>query len=132
MNLFHSATVVASTVLTPPPPPPNLIRGGRLRKTSKGLISFAPFLAGASALALGALLSTTSPVEAGTCATAGQPAGTARCADPANSMDRTVSLTASTTGPFTVTDAPNFGLDVPMANSKGIEITSSFTTGLIT
>ncbi len=108
------------------------IRGGRLRKTSRGLISFAPFLAGASALALGALLSTTSPVEAGTCATAGQPAGTARCADPANSMDRTVSLTASTTGPFTVTDAPGFGLDVPMANSKGIAITSALTTGLIT
>ncbi len=133
MNLFHSATVVVSAVTkSPPPPPPNLIRGGRLRKTSKGLISFAPFLAGASALALGALLSTTSPVEAGSCSTANQPAGTARCADTADSTDSTESLTASTTGPFTVTDAPNFGLDVTAANSKGIVITSSSTTGLIT
>ena len=47
--------------------PSGFIRGGRLRKTSKGLISFAPFLTGASVLALGAILATTSPVEAGSC-----------------------------------------------------------------
>ncbi|MCY4033104.1 MAG: hypothetical protein OXF19_03650, partial [Hyphomicrobiales bacterium] len=47
--------------------PSEFIRGGRLRRTSKGLVSFAPFLAGASALALGALLATTPPAEAGTC-----------------------------------------------------------------
>ncbi|MCY4032880.1 MAG: hypothetical protein OXF19_02510, partial [Hyphomicrobiales bacterium] len=129
MNLFHSATVVVSAVTkSPPPPPPNLIRGGRLRKTSKGLISFAPFLAGASALALGALLSTTSPVEAGSCSTANQPAGTARCANPVNSTDQTVMLTAPANGSFTVTDAPNFGLDLQTANTKGIVIDTVTTT----
>ncbi|MCY4030725.1 MAG: hypothetical protein OXF05_01255, partial [Hyphomicrobiales bacterium] len=125
MNLFHSATVVVSAVTkSPPPPPPNLIRGGRLRKTSKGLISFAPFLAGASALALGALLSTTSPVEAGSCSTANQPAGTARCADTADPSDGTETLTTPANGSFTVTDAPGFGLDVQAANSKGIVVNS--------
>ncbi|MCG8620807.1 MAG: hypothetical protein MJE68_02245, partial [Proteobacteria bacterium] len=48
-----------------------LIQGGRLRKTSRGIISFAPFLAGASVLALGALLATSSPVEAGSCSETG-------------------------------------------------------------
>ncbi len=46
-----------------------LIQGGRLRKTNRGIISFAPFLAGASMLALGALLATASPAKAGSCDT---------------------------------------------------------------
>ncbi|MCY4034180.1 MAG: hypothetical protein OXF29_00815, partial [Hyphomicrobiales bacterium] len=104
------------------------IRGGRLRKTSKGLISFAPFLAGASALALGALLTTTSPVEAGSCATAGQPAGTARCGDGADDSDSTEELEAPENSSFTVTDADNFGLNVQSANMKGIVITTKATT----
>ena len=59
--------------LTPPPPlrsdiksHSGFIRGRRLRKNSKGLISFASFLTGASVLALGAFVATTTPVVAGT------------------------------------------------------------------
>ena len=130
MNLFRFTAVATSAVITPPPPPPppEFIRGGRLRKTSKGLVSFAPFLAGASALALGALLTTTSPVEAGSCATAGQPAGTARCADGADDSDSTEELEAPENSSFTVTDADNFGLNVQAANMKGIVITTEATT----
>ena len=50
-----------------------LVQGGRLRKTNRGIISFAPFLAGASMLALGALLATASPAKAGSCDTETKP-----------------------------------------------------------
>ena len=78
------------------------------------------------------MLSTTSPVEAGSCATAGQPAGTARCADGADDSDSTEELEAPGSGPFTVTDADGFGLNVQAANMKGIVITSVTGSGLIT
>ncbi|MCY4033498.1 MAG: autotransporter outer membrane beta-barrel domain-containing protein [Hyphomicrobiales bacterium] len=73
-----------------------VIQGERIRKTNRGIISFAPLLAGASMLALGALLATTSPTEAGTCGTddktTDKTAVERICTDPANSSaDRAVS-----------------------------------------
>ena len=43
--------------MTSPRSAPAILRGGRLRKTARGVFTFAPFLATASAVALGALLS---------------------------------------------------------------------------
>ena len=45
--------------------PGKQIKGGRLRKTAVGIISFALFLASVSAVALGALLGVSSSAEAG-------------------------------------------------------------------
>ncbi len=93
-------------------PSPEFIRGGRLRKTSKGLISFAPFLAGASVLALGALLATSSPVQAGNCTEEPMGSGMWICSGAANSNDvpfvRVIGAGQSTT----FTDTDDFGLSV--------------------
>ncbi|MCY4030954.1 MAG: autotransporter outer membrane beta-barrel domain-containing protein [Hyphomicrobiales bacterium] len=73
-----------------------LIQGGRLRKTNRGIISFAPFLAGASMLALGALLATTSPVKAGTCDTVDRTTSERLCQNPASSADDAVYIDLGT------------------------------------
>ena len=91
------------------PSSPEFLCGGRIRKTSKGLVSFAPFLAGASALALGALLATISPVEAGSCPGSGE---TRECTGAASSMDVPVLHAIGENMSATFTDAPGFGLSV--------------------
>ena len=107
--------------------PPEFIRGGRLRKTSKGLISFAPFLVGASVLALGALLATSSPVQAGSCSLQGNPSAAnghnvlcSGAADSAN--DRTETIQSSIAGAaLEITDDGTFGLDV--SSGRGLAVT---------
>ncbi|MCY4031376.1 MAG: autotransporter outer membrane beta-barrel domain-containing protein [Hyphomicrobiales bacterium] len=112
-----------------PPPPPELIRGGRLRKTSKGLISFAPFLAGASVLALGALLATTPPVEAGTCPQMGQ---VRECSGgPANDGDSAIVLTVGAGESLTLTDTADFGINTGTSNA-GVSIATDATSTFVT
>ena len=110
---------------------PFLTRGGRLRKTSKGLISFAPFLAGTSVLALSALLATSSPVEAGTCREAGR-TGVWTCSSAANSSnDNTQSITGRENQDIDVTGNATFGLNSSGNTGFGIMVTSVATTGTI-
>ena len=110
------------SILPYKPSPSEFIRGGRLRKTSKGLISFAPFLAGASVLALGALMAATTSVEAGNCdetATAGVWTCTG-AADSTNDMMQTIE-TPTAGGALEITDDGTFGLDV--SSGQGLAVT---------
>ena len=107
--------------------PYGFIRGGRLRKTSKGLISFAPFLAGASVLALGALMATTTPVEAGMCTETGT-TGMWTCTGAAGS-DNQVSITGRANQNIDVTGDTGFGLNV--SSRDALDINSVATTGTI-
>ncbi|MCY4049272.1 MAG: autotransporter outer membrane beta-barrel domain-containing protein [Hyphomicrobiales bacterium] len=107
-----------------------LIQGGRLRKTNRGIISFAPFLAGASMLALGALLTTTPPAGAGTCNTATPSTDTKRiCSGAADeSSDRGITFEmvgqmGHTTSVRFTDDGMPFGLSVD--NDGGIRILSN-------
>ena len=112
------------------------IRGGRLRKTSKGLVSFAPFLAGASTLALGALLATASPVEAGNCGafdgdtTAGWVSTCTGGVNAGGDITATVEPTAQQTGSVTVGDGDSFVHEV--ASGEGIRINTLNTNALLT
>ena len=102
------------------------IRGGRLRKTSKGLVSFAPFLAGASTLALGALLATASPVEAGSCGsfqgdtTMGWVSTCSGAVTAGGDSTITVKPMAEQTGSLLVGEDGSFVLDV--ASGKGLVV----------
>lgn len=90
-------------------PLPEFIRGGRLRKTSKGLISFAPFL-GASVLALGAMLATSLSVEAGMC-TSENDDGVYVCSGIADSdNDMTQNLSAGSGEALMITSGSDFGI----------------------
>ena len=105
------------------PPFSEFIRGGRLRKTSKGLISFAPFLAGASVLALGALLATSSPVQAGSCTEEPDMSGMWTCtgaADSTSDMIQTIE-TPTAGGALVITDDGTFGLNV--SSGQGLAVT---------
>ena len=104
--------------------PSEFIRGGRLRKTSRGLASFAPFLAGASTLALGALLATASPAEAGNCPDSGQIRECSGVLDTTNDETETIAVGAGESLTLTTTD--DFGL---RPSGKGIVVTSTDTTG---
>ena len=125
-----------SSITPPPPPPPSdigspyrFIRGGRLRKTSKGLISFAPFLAGASVLALGTLLATSSPVLAGSCTEEPGMTGVWTCTGVANSSsDMWVSITGRANQGVNITGDATFGLDTFF---YGIVVDSVASTGTI-
>ena len=118
-----------------------LIQGGRLRKTSRGIISFAPFLAAASAVVLGALFAT-GPASAGTCmhsdtgGTGGTGAGSLRtytCSGAAANGDSSIDVILGFSGgspeaanPRRVVIMDNgqaFGLSV--ADGSGISISSS-------
>ena len=125
------------------PPPPSIIRardlikGGRLRKTTHGVISFAPFLVGASTIALGALLVMVSPAEAGRCIQSGSTGTVYLCSGAVNpSSDATSSITAPANASLTVRDFSTiagplvFGLDV--SSGKGIAISTVQTTTSVT
>ena len=105
-----------------------LIKGGRLRKTARGIISFAPFLSGASALALGALMATSSPVQAGTCTQAGT-TGMWTCTGAAES-DGSQTITGNANQNIHVTGEAGFGLNVSGAGDA-IDVNSVATTGAI-
>ena len=107
--------------------PYGFIRGGRLRKNSKGLISFAPFLTGASVLALGALMATTTPVEAGMCTETGT-TGMWTCTGAAGSDDP-ASITGRANQNIEVTGDTGFGLNV--SSGEALDINSVATTGTI-
>ena len=122
--------------ITPPPPPSDIgspygfIRGGRLRKTSKGLISFAPFLAGASVLALGAILATTLPVQAGSCTEEPDMSGMWTCTGAANSSsDMRVSIMGRADQDVNITGDATFDLSV--SNNGGFYVNTVSTTGAI-
>ena len=99
MNVLEQTSPAAS----------QLIQGGRIRKTSKGLISFAPFLASASALALGAILATTSPVEAGTCTETGT-TGEWACTGAAGDNEGGIQITNRANQGLSITGDDTFGL----------------------
>ena len=111
-----------------------LIRGGRIRKTSKGLISFAPFLAGASALALGALLATSSPVRAGHCTETGT-TGMWICSGAvgtyASGYDAGRTIAGRLNQNISVTGDATFALDTSYSQDFGINVDSVATTGTI-
>ncbi|MCY4032881.1 MAG: hypothetical protein OXF19_02515, partial [Hyphomicrobiales bacterium] len=88
-------------------------------------MSFAPFLAGASILALGALLATSSPAQAGRCS----PQGTISvanghnmlCTGAAVSNDATQTIQSSIAGiALEITDDGTFGLSV--SNGRGLSV----------
>ncbi len=105
-------------------PSSGFIRGGRLRKTSKGLMSFAPFLAGASILALGALLATSSPVQAGSCTLQGSPSAAnghnVLCTGVAESDDTQTIQSSIAGAALEITDDGTFGLNV--SNGRGLSV----------
>ena len=108
---------------------PEFIRGGRLKKTSKGLISFAPFLAGAAALALGALLAANSPAEAGTCPETGE---IRECSGRvANDNDSPIVLTVGPGESLTLTDTADFGVNTGVSNA-GVSIATDATSTFVT
>ena len=103
-----------------------IVKGGHLRKTACGIASFAPFMATASTIALGALLATTSPVEAGRCQLQGTPSAAnghvVLCAGEAVAGESTQTVQSSTMGAaLSVTDDGTFGLSV--SDGKGISVT---------
>ncbi|MCY4033501.1 MAG: autotransporter outer membrane beta-barrel domain-containing protein [Hyphomicrobiales bacterium] len=100
-------------------------KGGHLRKTASGIVSFAPFMATASTLALGALLAAASPAGAGTCTDVTN--GVVDCTGAADSSsDMTIMRVAPAGGSLTVRDDGTFGLNVSSGN--GIAITSDATS----
>ena len=113
-------------------PPSGFIRGGRLRKTSKSLISFAPFPAGASVLALGALLATSSPAGAGNCTETGT-TGVWTCSGPASGSGRDSGQTirGRANQDIDVTGDATFGLSTAYLQTFGIRTQSVATTGAI-
>ena len=118
MNFLEQESPVAS----------QFVRGGRLRKTSKGLVSFAPFLVGALALASGILLATTSPVEAGSCSEDGA-TGMWTCtgaAATAPDTDGTVNITARADQDINITGDATFGL---LTDGSGLQINVHGTIG---
>ena len=116
------------------PSPSGFTRGGRLRKTSKGLISFAPFLAGASVLALGAVLATSSPVGAGSCTETGT-TGVWTCSGPAGDFasghDGGITIRGRANQNIDVTGDATFSLDTTYNQDFGIKIQTVTTTGTI-
>ena len=110
------------------PPPPHTtqsrtdsltLRGGRLRKTSRGVFAFAPALAAtASALALGALLSfaPTNNALAGMCTQMPANSGTFMCSGPAGTDTGQV-LIANNGNSLTVTSSDDFGFTTSSATS---------------
>ena len=103
-----------------------IVKGGHLRKTACGITSFAPFMATASTIALGVLLATTSPVEAGMCELQGTPSAAnghvVLCTGAATSGDGSQTLQSSTAGAaLSVTDDGIFGLSV--SDGRGISVT---------
>ena len=108
-----------------------LMQGGRLRKTNRGIISFAPFLVGASVLVLGAMLVTASPAGAGMCTSANSD-GVYVCSDVAGS-DSTVSIKSHTTGrSLTVTSSDDFGITVASGDAIDIQHGTNSGAGAIT
>ena len=81
-----------------------IVKGGHLRKTACGIISFAPFMATASALALGALLVAASPAGAGSCDSPNSD-GVYVCTGGAGQSDMTQNLAVADGGSLMVTDA---------------------------
>ena len=109
------------------------MQGGRLRKTNRGIISFAPFLAGTSALALGAVLATTSPSGAGMCTSANND-GVYVCSDAAAAgSDSTAFLRQQTTGgSLNVTSSADFGITTASGNAIDIDHGSNIGAGSVT
>ena len=97
-----------------------LTRGGCLRKTAVGIISFAPSVVGVSAVALGALLAMGSPARSGSCPA--PVSGATECSGEADSRNDETQTIAAGTG-VTITDADDFGLNV--GSGKGIAVTGS-------
>ncbi|MCY4054029.1 MAG: autotransporter outer membrane beta-barrel domain-containing protein [Hyphomicrobiales bacterium] len=113
-----------------------IVKGGHLRKTASGIISFAPFMATASTVALGALLATASPAEAGTCDPVPNTTGEYVCSGGSSPSDGTQNIMVGAGETLTVTDGEAagqaaFGLDVTSAGSNpgGIDVTTTSTSG---
>ena len=102
----------------------NILRGGRLRKTAKGIASFAPFLASVSAVALGASL-------AGSLLAAAQTMSTAKCTSEnsdgayvcsgiqSSDADAPETITAASGQTLAVTQDAAFGLFVDASAHNG-------------
>ena len=107
-----------------------LIRGGRLKRTARGIVSLAPFLASVSAVAL----SMAAPAEAGMCTggTVGANVQPWTCSGAANSAsDSTVTIQGQVAQRgLEITDEVGFGLDV--SSGKGIEVTTGSTNTSVT
>ena len=122
-----------------PPPPPTTqsrtdsltLRGGRLRKTNRGFLSFAPFLATASAVALGALLflATTDSARAQACTEDSSTGGTYVCSGMITEAER---ISAAMDEELVVTTTPGFSINTAsltaliatgMSGSTGVNMT---------
>ena len=97
------------------------IRGGRLRKVRRGIVSFAPFVACTSVVALGAVIAASMPAEAGRCPGSG---GVFHCSG-TTTNESTQSLTAVSGEALTVTSGGSFGIHV----SSGSAIVVANVTG---
>ena len=110
------------------------LRGGRLRKTSRGVVSFAPFLAGISTIALGAMLAFSGNALAGTCTSSGDGATTftLSCSGAADAdSDSTIDFdtgnifTAGNDGVLRIQDSSDFGLHVASGDAITIDATGN-------
>ena len=120
-------------MIVPPPPRSTerrndslTLRGGRLRKTNRGLLTFAPFLATVSAVALGALLSLT-PTDSAHAQMCTSPttAGLVTCSG-SGAVSSTIAIMGPSMANLTVTDAADFGITSTTAtNGNPLSITGS-------
>ena len=102
----------------------NILRGGQLRKTARGIVSFAPFLASVSVVALGAMLAGSSPAVAQTMSTAKCTSensdGAYVCSGIQNSdADAPETITAVSGQTLAVTQDSEFGLFVDDSAHNG-------------
>ena len=101
-----------------------LIRGGRIKKTARGIVSLAPFLASVSAVALGLVPPTSLPAKAGTCTGS---AGTYICSGAASTSDSQQTLSAGSGEALTVTSYKDFGIQSSDSLALYLQNTSSST-----
>ena len=106
-----------------------LVKGGRLRKTTHGIVSFAPFLSSVSAITLAAVLypSMISTAIAGKCEQSGQ---VRECSGPIDEDDPIV-ITVPANESLTLRDADDFVLNTGTGNA-GIEIATNALSNFVT
>ena len=89
----------------------SILRGGRLRKTTCGVVTYAPWLGTVSALAFGAMLALGSESLAGSCTETPANSGNWVCSGAADfGVDRKQQLYAGSRQALVVTDGNDFGI----------------------
>ena len=109
----------------------SILRGGRLRKTARGIVTYAPWLGTASALALGTLLALGGESLAGSCTETPANSGNWVCSDAKNSADDGMQdLRAQSGQSLVITDTVGFGIDV--ASGHAFKLTGARNSANVT